>query len=95
MIVLYPIVLVGAAYLMTKSAKRGLGSRGRMWFGAWVVAGALFTFSLLTGLSIGLFLLPASAFAVFWLAVHAPHRREAAGFPVGAALVVIAVLLFV
>ena len=91
MIVLYPIVLVGAAYLMTKSAKRGLGSRGRMWFGAWVVAGALFTFSLLTGLSIGLLLLPASAFAVFWLAVNAPHARDVAGFPAGIAAVLLVI----
>jgi hypothetical protein len=94
MIVLYPVILVGAVYLAWKSAQRGLGSRGWIWFGAWVVAGALFTFSLLTGFSIGLVLLPVSAFAVFWLALHAPHMREIAGFPVGA-LVVIAVVLFV
>jgi hypothetical protein len=95
MAVLYPVVLAGAGYLMWKSAQRGLGSRGWIWFAAWAVAGALFTFSFLTGFSIGLYLLPAAAFAVFWLAVHAPHVREASGFPVGVVLVVAGILLFV
>jgi hypothetical protein len=95
MIVLYPIVLAGALYLAWKSAQRGLGARGWMWFGAWLVAGALFTFSLLTGFSIGLYVFPAAAFAMFWLAGHAPHLREIAGFPLGAILVVLGVLLLI
>jgi hypothetical protein len=95
MIVLYPVVLAGAGYLMWKSRQRGMGARGWIWFNAWVVAGALFLFSLLTGLSVGLLLFPAAALAVLWLAVHAPYWREAAGFPVGAALVGIGLLLFV
>jgi hypothetical protein len=65
----------------------GRGSRG------WAFAGALFVFSFLTGLSIGLFLFPAAAFAVFWLALHAPYAREVAGFPVGVAAVLLVLVL--
>ena len=83
MILLYPIVLAAALYLMWKSRQRGLGTRrGWIWFNAWVAAGVLFLFSLLAGFSIGIFLFPAAAFAIFWLAVNAPYWREVAGFPV-------------
>lgn len=96
MIVLYLIVLAGAMYLMSVSRQRGLGARrGWLWFNAWVATGALFLFSLLTGFSIGLFLFPASALAIFWLAVNAPYWREVAGFPVGAVLVLAGTVLFV
>jgi hypothetical protein len=96
MIVLYLVVLAGALYLMSVSRRRGRGARrGWVWFNAWVAAGALFLFSLLTGLSIGLFLFPASALAIFWLAVNAPYWREVAGFPLGAALVGVGIRLFV
>jgi hypothetical protein len=95
MVVLYPIVLAGALYLMWKSRQRGLGARGGIWFSAWAFAGALFLFSLMTGLSVGLFLFPAAAIAIFWLAVNAPYWREVAGFPVGVALVAIGIVLFV
>jgi hypothetical protein len=96
MIVLYLIVLAAALYLMSVSRQRGLGARrGWLWFNAWVATGALFLFSLFTGFSIGLFLFPASALAIFWLAVNAPYWREVAGFPVGAVLVLVGTLLFV
>ena len=96
MIVLYPILLAGALYLMWKSRQRGLGARrGLPWFNAWLGAGALFLFSLLTGFSIGLFLFPAAALAICWLSVNAPYWREVAGFPVGAALVFAGLVLFV
>ena len=96
MIVLYLLVLVGALYLVAVSRRRGLGARrGWLWFNAWVATGALFLFSLLTGFSIGLFLFPASALAIFWLAVNAPYWREVAGFPVGAVLVLVGIVLFV
>ena len=94
MLVLYPIVLGGALYLMFKSRQRGLGARGGVWFSAWTFTGALFLFSVLTGLSIGLFLFPAAALAIFWLAVRAPYWREVAGFPIGAALLGVGVILF-
>jgi hypothetical protein len=96
MIVLYLVVLGAALYLMSVSRQRGLGARrGWPWFNAWVATGALFLFSLVTGFSIGLFLFPASALAIFWLAVNAPYWREVAGFPVGAVLVLVGTLLFV
>jgi len=47
--------------------------------------------SLLTGFSIGLLLFPAAAFAVFWLAVNAPHGRDVAGFPAGVAAVLLVI----
>jgi hypothetical protein len=95
-VVLYLIVLAAALYLMSVSRQRGLGARrGWLWFNAWVATGALFLFSLLTGFSIGLFLFPAAALAIFWLAVNAPYWREVAGFPLGAALVLIGSLLLV
>jgi hypothetical protein len=92
-IVLYPLVLIGAAVLIAKSRQRGLGARGRVWFGAWVLAGVLFTFSLLTGLSIGLLLFPAAAFVILWLSVNAPYWREVAGFAVGVVAVLLALLV--
>ena len=96
MIVLYLIVLAAALYLMSVSRQRGLGARrGWLWFNAWVATGALFLFSIVTGFSIGLVLFPASALAIFWLAVNAPHWREVAGFPVGAVLVLVGIMLFV
>jgi hypothetical protein len=96
MIVLYLIVLAAALYLMSVSRQRGLGARrGWLWFNAWVATGALFLFSLVTGFSIGLFLFPASALAIFWLAVNAPYWREAAGFLLGVVLVVVGTVLFV
>ena len=92
MILLWPLVLVGAAVLVLKSRQRGLGRRGWLWSAAWAVAGALLMFSFLTGFSIGLFLFPAAAFAVLWLAVNAPYGREMAGFAVGVGLVLLALV---
>ncbi len=93
MLILWPLILVGAAVLVPKSRQRGLGRRGWPWFAGWAIAGALFVFSLLTGLSIGVFLFPVAAVAVFWLALNAPYGRELAGFPVGIAAVLLLVLL--
>ena len=96
MIVLYLVVLAGALYLLSVSRQRGLGARrGWLWFNAWVAAGALSVFSLVTGFSIALVLFPVSVIAIFWLAVNAPYWREVAGFPVGVGLVGIGVALFV
>ena len=58
MILLWPLLLVGAGVLVWKSRQRGLGRKGRPWFVAWVFAGALFVCSFLTGSSIGVFLFP-------------------------------------
>ena len=86
--ILYPLVLIGAGYVLLKSRERGIGVRGLGWSAAWAIAGALFMFSFITGLSIGLYLFPASTFAIFWLALNAPYGREVAGFAVGIAAVV-------
>jgi hypothetical protein len=93
MLVLWLLVLGGAVVLLAKSRQRGLGRRGWPWFGAWALAGGLFMFSSLTGLSSGVFLFPPGAFAVFWLAVNAPYSRELAGFPVGIGAVLPVLLL--
>jgi hypothetical protein len=96
MVVLYLIVLVAALYLMAVSRRRGLGARrGWPWFNAWVAAGAVFLYSLVTGFSIALVLFPASVIAIFWLAVNAPYWREVVGFPLGAGLVLAGTVLFV
>jgi hypothetical protein len=92
-VILWPLVLVGAAVVLGKSRQRGLGRRGWSWFAGWALAGALFMFSFLTGLSIGVLLFPLAAFGVFWLALNAPYSRELAGFPVGIAAVLLLLVL--
>jgi hypothetical protein len=91
-ILLYPVLLLGAAVLVLRRQEYA-GGRGWLWFAAWLVAGALFTFSLVTGLSIGLFFLPLVAIAVLGVAWLSPHFREASGLVVGAALFVGAVVV--
>ena len=87
MIVLWPLLLVGAAVVMGKARARPHRFRGWAVAFAWAIAGALFAFSLATGYSVGLFIFPAAAVAALWLASNAPGR-EAIAFPVGAAVVV-------
>lgn len=82
MIVLYPILLIGAFAVLLKRDR--VGGRGWLWFAAWSVAGTLFTFSFLTGLSIGLLVLPLAAAALFAAAALAPHLAESSGFVAGA-----------
>jgi hypothetical protein len=96
MILVWPILLVVAA-LIVRNARQSApmeSGRGWRWFGAWTLAGALMTFSFLTGFSIGLFVLPAAAAALLWSARRAPRLREAAGFAegVGAILLLVALL---
>lgn len=85
MILVYPALLVAAVAIARRSSRAG---RGAGWFAAWALAGALFAFSLATGFSIGLLLLPAVALVLLWVASRAPRRREAAGFVVGVAAIV-------
>jgi hypothetical protein len=77
-ILIYPLLLIVAAVIIWRTrARRGAGWSGFM---AWYVAGALFTFSLLTGFSIGLFLLPLVVLAIYSAIRLAPGFRAALGF---------------
>ena len=89
MILLYPVVLF-AAFALFLRARREDPHDGAVWFAGWVVGGGLFTFSFLTGFSIGLFLLPLAGAMLFWVASRAPGR-EAIGFLAGAGLVLMIV----
>jgi hypothetical protein len=93
-ILLYPILLIGAAVLVLQRKDR-VGGRGWLWFTAWLLTGALFTFSLVTGFSIGLLFLPLVAAALLGVAWLSPHLREASGLLVGAAAFVVALVAFV
>jgi hypothetical protein len=89
-ILIYPLLLIVAAVIIWRTrARRGAGWSGFM---AWYVAGALFIFSLLTGFSIGLFLLPFVVLAIYSAIRLAPGFRAALGFigGMGAVLLVIA-----
>jgi hypothetical protein len=92
-ILVYPLLLVVFARVARARSATVAGGRGWSWFAAWAVSGALFLFSLATGLSIGLFLLPAVTIVGVVIARASPRRDEALGFACGAAAVV-AFLLF-
>ena len=89
MIVLYP-ALLATAVLLVLSRDRD-GGRGWRWFGIWATAGAAFTFSFLTGLSIGLLLLPVVAATLLFAALGSPHLTETTGFVAGAGVVAVLV----
>ena len=90
MILLYPVLLIGAVVLAVR--RRGYpGGRGWLWFATWLATGVLFTFSLAAGFSIGLLILPLAAAALLGVAWLSPHLREASGLVVGAAAFVVAV----
>ena len=61
-------------------------SDGWPWFAAWAVAGGLLFFSLLTGFSIGLFVLPFALLACWLLVVRARHWPEVLGGAAGVGL---------
>jgi hypothetical protein len=84
MILAWPLLVVVAASLAWQ--RRGApGGRGGPWFTAWLVTGFLMSFSLITGLSIGLFILPIAAAVLIWVATRSPHLVEASGFVLGIA----------
>ncbi|MEX2210837.1 MAG: hypothetical protein WD689_03640 [Gaiellaceae bacterium] len=82
MIGLYPLVLVAVVIVMARSRGRA-GGRGWRWFATWTAAGALFTFSLLSGFSIGLFILPFAAGGLIFVGARSPHLAESLGFVAG------------
>ena len=84
MILAWPLLVAAAAVLAWRH--RGVaGGRGGQWFSAWLLAGFLMSFSLVTGFSIGLFVLPLAAAALIWVATRSPHLVEASGFVLGIA----------
>jgi hypothetical protein len=90
MVALWPLLVLAAGLAAWRRDEPG--GRGWPWFLAWALAGFLMSFSLVSGFSIGLFILPFAAVALFWAAWRSPHLLEAAGFLAGivptAALVV-------
>ena len=85
MILLFPLVFAG---VVLARRSRGAGREGWRWFWAWACFGVLFVVALLTGFSIGLFVLPFAAVVGVAVARRAPGWREALGAFVGAALAV-------
>jgi len=94
MIILFPALVLVAALVVWRARPLSTGGEGWRWFAGWSMAGAVFTFSFLTGFSIGLFILPLAAALLIWVARSAPHPIEALGFieGIGATLLLIAVL---
>ena len=90
MILAYPVLLVAAAFVAV-GRRHDAGGRGWTWLAAWTATGAVFTFSFLTGLSIGLLILPLAAFALLGAAWFSPHLAEAAGFVVGLGAILLVV----
>jgi hypothetical protein len=82
-------VLVAAVVRVGRA--RGEGSASWFGFAIWAVAGAVFTFSLLTGLSIGLFLLPLVVLAIGLAVRVASEVRSMLGFAAGIALILLVV----
>ena len=87
MIVLYPALLLTAIAIVIRRDRED--GHGWPWFAAWCVAGAFFFFSFLTGLSVGLLLLPVVTGVVLFVATRSPHAAEAAGFVAGVGLVTV------
>ena len=90
MILVWPLLVAIAAALMWQQ-RNGVGGRGSAWALVWVVAGFLWSFSLVTGFSIGLFVLSFAAVVLIWVARKAPHLPEAVGFVGGIAVTVLLV----
>ena len=90
MILIYPLLVVIAAVSIARADRRH--SAGWFGFALWAVTGAAFTFSLLTGLSIGLILLPLVVVLLYAATRIASDFADSLGFVagIGAILLVIA-----
>lgn len=92
MLILYPVVFVVAGILAWR--RRGIQrGRGPAWFLVWALVGFLMSFSIVTGLSIGLFVAPVAVVMLLWAAMRSPHLREAAGLLAGIAGVAIMLVI--
>lgn len=90
MVLAWPLLAVVAALVARYRGPTNAG-RGWRWSLAWVAAGFLWSFSLITGFSIGLLLLPIAAVVVLWVASQSPHLLEALGFVGGLAVTAVVV----
>ena len=91
MILAWPLLLLTAGVLCWR--RRHLaGERGFVWFLVWTAAGFLMSFSLVTGFSIGLLIVPFAAALLLWVARRAPHLPETAGFAVGIAVTAVLIV---
>jgi len=89
----WPLLIAFATTLMWRHRK-DVGGRGPRWLLVWIAAGFLMSFSLVTGFSIGLFILPVAGAVLLWAARRAPHVPEAVGFlgGIGVTAVVVAAI---
>jgi hypothetical protein len=94
MVLLYPLIVGIAGYALWRASQGGRdlgGGQGWIWFAVWALVGGGFTFSYLTGFTIGLFILP---FVVLLLGVvlwASPRPREALGFVAGIGAMVLVI----
>jgi hypothetical protein len=92
MVMLYPVLLVVAGVVvLLRLAIAAPDPRARWhWFLAWCATGAVFSFSYVTGLSIGLLVLPFAVVLLLLAAWFAPGPGEAVlGFVAGIGLVLL------
>jgi len=90
MILAWPLLIIVAGILVWRhrggaGGRADAGGQGVSWFLAWLMAGFLMSFSFVTGLSIGLVILPLAAAVLIWVARRSPRLPEASGFLVGIA----------
>lgn len=88
-IAIYPVLLIWAAVLIRRRKREP--RPGWVGFSAWTAAGTVFTFSLLTGLSIGLLFLPLVVAALYFAARSAPDFYASIGFVAGIGVVLLVV----
>jgi hypothetical protein len=91
LILAWPLLVAIAAALMWRH-RHDVGGRGPRWTLVWIAGGFLMSFSLITGFTIGLFVLPLAAAVLIWVSRRAPHFPEAAGFVGGIAVTVLVVV---
>jgi hypothetical protein len=91
MILVFPILVIVAIAIALRRADRGSAATHPRWFVAWSLAGAALTFSFLTGLSIGLLVLPFAAAILWWVARTAPLMPDSLGFVAGIGVVLLLV----
>lgn len=94
MIAVWPLLLLAAVFVVLTAPGDASTGRGCGWFWAWAGAGSLLTFSFLSALSIGVFVLPFAAALLLFVARRSPHPAERTGFVagIGSVLLLVAAL---